>query len=363
MKFDMLIMSIYPNSEEEKDGMTQRIKAIDKLISDKKRVYLHVSFRKNFKKKYNEIQENLLEYRLNYFYHYTEIVNLIKNANNIYIHSIYNAKILFFNSSLFEGKNIILDLHGVVPEELRYYGKLFKSKIFSKIEKEAIKTSNHVIFVTNKMKNYILSKYPKANFTSHILPIIPENLLSSKNIDIHKVDLLKKRLGINKDTVVFIYSGNAQKWQNIDLMLSTIKNIQNVPNYKFIILTGQKDIFKKKLEQHGIEIKNIHLESVSPENLAEYYYISNYGFILRDEHILNNVANPTKLVEYMYYGIIPIVKSENIGDYKDLGYEYVKIEDLALNMQPQKSIINKKIIENNILHIKNFDIKRILAGD
>jgi len=256
-----------------------------------------------------------------------------------------------------KNKNLILDFHGVVPEELEYMKKYFKSIFLTYVEKIAIRYTSHIIFVTESMKNYISDKYKSAKYNAHVLNIFSKNVFRAVNTD--ELDSLRDKYKINKEDVVFIYSGNTQKWQNIDLMLSCINKIKNVKNYKFIILTGEIEIIKNKLKEFSLSEKdNIIIDMVSPEELGNFYSIAHYGFVLRDEHILNHVANPTKLVEYMYYGIIPIVKSENLGDYKALGYEFIKYEDLNSKMQQKKSIKNIEIIKSISSNI--FNLRTIL---
>ena len=55
----------------------------------------------------------------------------------------------------------------------------------------------------------------------------------------------------------------------------------------------------------------------------EEYPRCSYGFVLRDDIAVNNVACPTKLIEYLQYGIVPILHTERIGDFAALGMQYV----------------------------------------
>jgi hypothetical protein len=72
--------------------------------------------------------------------------------------------------------------------------------------------------------------------------------------------------------------------------------------------------------------------------------MANFGFIQREDHLLNRIANPTKLVEYLYFGMRPIVWSADIGDFVQMGYEYVSIDALDLAGRAQaKSELNRKI--------------------
>lgn len=353
----LVIISNYPNSDEIKDGMMQRVANIDNYLLDYDRSYLQISIKNNFKPQKNIIKSDITEYRLHFLKDYFKICKILKNSDVLYVHSLFNFIKLIPFLFIIKKKNIILDFHGVVPEELEFMNKKFKSFIYNIVEKIAISYSKHIIFVTESMENYIANKYKLNNYKSHILNIFSTNVF--KAVNTNEIDLLRDKYKIYKDDIVFIYSGNTQKWQNIDLMLSVIEKNQNVKNYKFIILTGEPEILKSKLEEFRLSNQsNIILTSVSPALLGNFYSIAHYGFILRDEHVLNNVANPTKLVEYMWYGIIPIVKYEELGDYKELGYEFIKFDNITSNMRQKKSFKNSEIIKN--ISNKKFDMKSII---
>ena len=54
------------------------------------------------------------------------------------------------------------------------------------------------------------------------------------------------------------------------------------------------------------------------EEMKEVYRHAQYGFVLRDDIVVNNVACPTKIIDYIKYDIIPIVKSPHIGDFEGM---------------------------------------------
>ena len=71
--------------------------------------------------------------------------------------------------------------------------------------------------------------------------------------------------------------------------------------------------------------------------------------MLRDSSPVNYVACPTKIIEYLKYGIIPILKSTEIGDFVDLGMEYITYTDLMKGL----TISHKK---RNMMQEKNYEI-------
>ncbi|DAB11228.1 TPA: hypothetical protein CPT98_01885 [Candidatus Gastranaerophilales bacterium HUM_19] len=60
---------------------------------------------------------------------------------------------------------------------------------------------------------------------------------------------------------------------------------------------------------------------------------------MRDDIIVNRVACPTKIIDYLEYGIIPIISCPEIGDFNKMGYSYIHYEKL----------IEGKIFDNNEL--------------
>lgn len=330
----------------------QRIKNVDACLTSEKRIYLYISFTKNIFKRKQIINENLIYYELNYFIHFFNIINLTHRCQIIYIHSIWNyLGIMHLN---LRRKRIILDVHGVVPEELAFYGKKMLSKIFSFFERRLIKKLSKIVFVNNSMKSYYNQKYGETIKLKQqlVYPIFSYNVFAQK-MTFQEEMTFKKEIGIDKKDIVFIYSGNLQKWQNFDAILASI-SLLNRENNKFIILTNDFDLAQKKLsDKIGGEFlrSKIILKTVSPLELYRYYQISNYGFILRDNHVLNKVSMPTKLIEYLFYGIIPIVDYVNLGDFERLGYEYISKTELSLDLPANKSLKNQniahKILNNN----------------
>jgi len=321
------------------DGFFVRVKNIDDIFVNEDRIYLSVLWRHNFKFSLNKTSDKLTVVNANIFLHYFKIRKLLKASDTYYVQSLYNFLwTMFF--PIKKNKKIVWDTHGAVPEELSFYNKHIMSRWFGWAERKLALRSDLVLSVTKSMLNYLSGKYPKITKNSIVYPIINKQLLADAVAE--QVDILRKELDIKANETVFIYSGSLVKWQRFDDILKIIKSLEN-PNYRFIVLTGQLEEAKQKIADHSLTEKII-LRTAKLDELPNYYSLAHAGFILRDNHILNNVAAPTKLLEYMYYGVIPIVDYEKIGDFFDLGYEYVSYNAVANDMQPIKSKKNSEII-------------------
>lgn len=348
----ILFLSKYPHTKEEfRDGFYQRVMNIDSFFENDERVYLDIHLYRNIKK-VKFVENKRKEYSCNFFIHFFFIISLFRKANLVYIQSLHNVLYSFVFIKMI--KNIyVLDLHGVVPEEIEFQGYNFKSKFFDWLESIVFPKLDICIAVTDRLARHYMNKFPYSKAKYIVYTILPNNLDNNKEDNNTKEDEILK----------IVYSGNTQAWQNIDLMLKTIsENISK--NIEYTILTGDLEGMTVLLNKYQLtSIPQVRVFSVQPSELSTYYENSHYGFVLRDDIVVNNVACPTKLVEYLNYGIIPIVLSDQIGDFKELGYEYVSVSNFDLNLPIRKSEINKTIIKElkkkNDLNIK-FRIEELL---
>jgi hypothetical protein len=96
----------------------------------------------------------------------------------------------------------------------------------------------------------------------------------------------------------------------VDIMLVAAKGQKRL---RYTFLTGDLQRFKSRLKISGIDRYDCY--SVEPTKVKNFYLTHEYGFVLRDEVLVNLVACPTKLVEYLYWGVLPIVITPRIGDF------------------------------------------------
>lgn len=345
----LLFLAPYPTPENIKDGMISRVDAIDRFVGNIPRTYLEVSpFR--FRRKEVRLLGQVTVYRLNAILHFALIARLMFGAERIYSHSIHGF-VCSWQWLPRVKATVILDVHGVVPEEVRFFSRFsFRHPYYSLVEKIAVGRANHIIFVTHAMKRHFQKKYPKMGGRQHVYSIYPHSLLGRR---IERAD--------DDGRVNVIYSGGIAAWQNIDLMLDTIKaNI--APRIKYTLLVSDKKYMLDKMSKRGISPSDVEVDSVPPDRLAQYYSKADYAFVLRDDHVVNRVANPTKIVEYLSYGIVPVVLSPKIGDYEDRGYEFLPLEDFNTRIPKPAgpNLKNKEIAQQLMKENAEFDFKSIL---
>lgn len=135
-------------------------------------------------------------------------------------------------------------------------------------------------------------------------------------------------------------------------------------------MTKEQAEAKEILDQHQVlnyEVKFVKLDDLDKE-LSRY----EYGFLLREEHIVNRVSTPTKMNSYLSVGLIPIYT-----DVIDSFEENLNLEPYAIKCKledKEESIVNKisknrnvnyqeyyKLCENNFIEYydDSYNIERI----
>ena len=336
--------------------MAQRILAVDRQLESVDRQYLFVSYRRFFRKQVEPVAGLAIQYRCNLFRHFFFLLKLLAGAPTIYLHSVINIlPILPLFPLLNRATFVILDAHGVVPEEQQLAGRRFKSSLYALSERMAFRRANTVLVVTRNMETHFRGKYPQSMPTYVQYAILPAHL------DPDRQPRLAME-GTPQDGLLrVVYSGNLQSWQNIDEMVQLIRANQD-DRILYDILTGEPTAMKAQLRAMGVTSPNVRVQTVAPNELAKFYQAAHYGIILRDDIPVNRVACPTKLVEYLYYGMIPIVKSVHIGDFEALGYEYLASEAFSAAVEARKSLVNQAVARALIEQHRCTDIKSILTG-
>ena len=238
-----------------------------------------------------------------------DIVEYIENISDIHL----GDNVVTITPKAFwmvkESRKTKLILHwfqGVAPEEVSFYTyaiwkKLLMRKVYSWLEYFTLRKSDFNFFVSNGMMQHYARKYGYMNNNYFIMPCFNQSLLLDAFTD------------EKYERPTFVYTGSLSKWQCFEPMLLLYKKIKaRLPLATLTIYTKEREkaIFLLRKYDVDAEIKYVSYQQLAME-LKEY----KYGFILRENNIVNNVATPTKMNSYLASGVIPIY-TDVIDDYR-----------------------------------------------
>lgn len=198
---------------------------------------------------------------------------------------------------------VITWVQGIIPEEsyMRNSSK-FRSFVLSCIEKKGLKDSDFLFYVSDAMANHFERKYHFSTQRCYMMPCF--------NSAMDKASFMTDGKYINN---TFLYAGSIDPWQCFDETLYLFKEIEaRVPNATLRIMTSQQEQAKQKAEQIGI--KNYTVGFAPGNQIVQEMANAKFGFSLRRDHPVNNVATPTKLSTYVTNGVIPVY-SQYVRDF------------------------------------------------
>jgi hypothetical protein len=317
----------YPYVERQSDGYFQRTQMVDRLFKDCWRIYVEGEYLDGHSNWLDRPEENVFVLRIagkpfQRLLAQVCAILCVLRCRRIYFHSVLTMLHKRIGWLLYmPGITRVIDVHGAVTEEFRLHNDFYRAMLYEPVESLAIRKCDVIIVVTKAMENYLRQKYREDLRGRFILfPMFPNYPLAAA-----------PRRYVNGKPVI-VYAGGLQKWQQIPKMVDAVRFTRALYAYRFYC----PEPFKIREMLPESTFSEVVIEYKTRDELSRVYPECHYGFILREESIVNQVACPTKLVEYLAMGIVPIINSENIGDFQFMGMQSVSLDALLYASLPDE---------------------------
>lgn len=263
---------------------------------------------------------------------------------------------------------VILDLHGAAPEEYEYSnGKVNMRMEYE--EKKSVLSADKIICQSDEMKKHLSKKYSvKFDNIAVFRCGVDRSVFSYDEALRNKI---RKDLHIADDEIVFVYSGGMHKWQKVkEALIFYIGFYKQNSKSKMLVLTKDVEGLSMIISDNKLdEIKDtLIVKSLLYNEVPAYLCASDIAFLIRDNVVMNAVASPTKLAEYMICGL-PIISSEIAHKWvTEEGQKYIydvnKIDYTTLNKTLffiDKREISKYSLNNFSLDIDRINVKKFFT--
>ena len=175
---------------------------------------------------------------------------------------------------------------------------------FRPLESEAVNKSDFRLAVSNALVAHWRERYGYAG-EEHV--VIPCTLGSDVR--------MSGPLEHNDNVVRLVYSGSTAGWQSFDLLKDLLSRILDAQPNVHVLFLSKRDANNSALEAAypgRVEVKWLDHAQVS-QALAT----CDYGLMVRERTITNQVASPTKFAEYLSNGL-KVISNSGLGDLSEL---------------------------------------------
>ena len=329
-----------PITSNEQDGYVQRVRSIDAIFKGRMRIYLQFDEeqrnRPSLERKSDEVyciimaRQDPIGKAL--------ILAILGEGAQVYMHSILPLGIPFI-WEIFDHRTgaAVLDLHGAVPEEFLMQEDPFSANVYEKYEQSIVNKVDLLVCVSEQMAQHLAKKYSISTDKCIICPIFTSpSFFESRS----RAQTTRPRI---------VYVGGTQIWQQIPKMIDAIATVASRIDY--VVLTPDPPTIVHEFREKGIppEIALSHVRSAKSQDVTEVLLKSHFGFLLRSNLVVNRVACPTKLIEYLNCGVVPVLDSPEVGDFVQNGMRYVPLEDFKSGKLPDAARQSQMADENRIV--------------
>lgn len=208
---------------------------------------------------------------------------------------------------------LIMDLHGASPEEILFHHPPSRwQKIAfnqeSAFERDILLNSDFIMCQSDNMIEHLKSKYIDTHARFH-------SFQCSVRSDLFRYDFemrsrYRQKLGVKDEDTLFVYCGSFHKWQNIFYSVDIFSEFYNncAASSVFVIMCPNPgDELLEYAYELGLDDHIFKIIKVPHEEVSAYLNAADIGFLIRDDCVMNRVASPTKLGEYLACGLPVIV--------------------------------------------------------
>ena len=220
-----------------------------------------------------------------------------------------------FELALGSFRKVVYDGRAAVKAEVEEFyvtGNKQLGEDFIKAEKNAVLQSDYRIAVSGKLVEYWKKEFDYQG-DKHV--VIPCTLTSKSSGEL----LMNK----NDDSINLVFSGGIGAWQSIDLAANLCrKAMKQNTNVNVLFLTQENPIIQKLIHEFPERCQRKWLRH---EEVYDVLSNCDYGILLRNQNVTNQVASPVKFAEYLNAGLKVLI-SDNLGDFT----EFVKKNDCGI---------------------------------
>jgi glycosyltransferase involved in cell wall biosynthesis len=214
-------------------------------------------------------------------------------------------------------QKICFDGRGAIAAEWHEYNVGVHPKWKAAIEaweKKAVMKSDFRIAVSEKLVTYWTNKYGYTGSEYVVIPCTLNSRFRPMSANSESRLLAREGLEFSSEDILLAYSGSTAGWQSFSLLREALAGLLAQGSHIKILFLSPEDENISRLEKEYPG--RINRRWVKHHDVPATLAACDYGILIREESVTNEVASPTKFAEYLSAGL-PVIASAKIGDYSD----------------------------------------------
>lgn len=270
----------------------------------------------------------------------------------------------------FPQDKVILDVRGYWPAEKIYdrgitdpataTGKdLFDYQEAYDYLKSIVAQVDSVTTVSNALRNLLISEM-NAPKDTYVVPCCIAAITDNS-----KRDAIRAEWGITPDQVALVYSGTTAGYQHLeDLTIPFMKKLSDTnDNVRLVFLSSEHEKIKNMLAAAQVDMSKTVVRGYKQNEVGFALTACDAGILIRKPTLVNRVANPVKIAEYMGAGL-PIIIERGVGGVDESLFDRALLKGIEItnggNMDAAATDVNAWIATG--LAAKRSDIKEYVKA-
>lgn len=236
----------------------------------------------------------------------------------------------------FPGDKVVLDVRGYWPAELLYKkGIEYPEKAtgedleaYNKARASLINIVEQVDAVTavSQALQALLSKEARVPPVTAVVPCCVSHVT-----DDSRRAQLRSEWGIKEDEILLVYSGTTAAYQHLeDLTIPFMKKLASSnEKIRLAFFSSEHEQIKQLLAKEGMDADRIIVKGFPQKEVGAALTACDAGILIRKPTVVNAVANPVKIAEYLAAGL-PIIIEKGVGGVSDSLFERSLLKGISI---------------------------------
>ncbi len=182
------------------------------------------------------------------------------------------------------------------------------------LERQAVHQADYRLAVSRQLVHHWQKKYQYQVSAQVVVPCTL-NAVHLTNLPSEQgLQKQRKERGYNAEDIILIYAGSAAGWQSFSMVDEfLLRHLRQNQRLQVLLLSQLK---LEELKSYRAFPDRVRKDWLKPEEVVQVMQMGDYGLLIREATVTNQVASPTKFAEYLASGL-KIIISPGIGDFSE----------------------------------------------